>query len=414
MWYFADGMLQDSQAPLPGCYHPDWNYRDDAGNCIGGWQGPDTWGPTYARNPAHPEVVRWYSNYLRALLDAYGPEVDGFVWDETFHMTLGLITRHPEPAFCDRAMLDLLGTLRRQVKAADPEKVFLASDCLGVCGSASYALLADGTFQDTHCKPSAWSYGLFPNWRNTLWSCNWGAASHFSWTRWGVENVGTPVSISNGWGDDNGPSEWTPNLQDAVVDLFHKRLSKTPVRFLSCDPTKLLATSPEAALPSDPIPAPAPGERNWALATNGTRAVASSEYSRGCGPAGLIDGVRDNANWQHGHGWASQADQQLPQWVEIVFPQTRSVSRFVVVTYGEDDASSVATWGVKNYDIEIWDTEANSWTTTVCENKDRIMLNRVHILQRPVLTSKFRVVVRAVAPADGVARLLQVEAWGTP
>lgn len=415
LWYFADGLLQDSQAPFPGCYHPEWDWRDGAGNRISGWQGPDTWGPTYARNPAHPEVVRWYSNYLRALLDAYGPEVDGFVWDETFHMRLGLITRHPEPAYCDRAMLDLLGALRQQVKAADRDKVFLASDCLGVCGSASYALLADGTFQDTGCKASAWSYGLFPNWRNTLWSCNWGAVSHFSWTRWGVENLGTPVSISNGYGDDRGPSEWTPHMRDAIVELFHQRLAKAPVRFLACDPAALLANSPEAPPPSDPLPAPAAGEMNWALATHGTRALASSEYSPGCGPAGLIDGARDNAHWQHGHGWASQANQPLPQWVELVFPQPRSISRFIVVTYGaKDDSSSVATWGVKNYDLEVWDAEANSWKTVVCENKDRLMLNRVHVLPGPVRTAKFRVVVRAVAPADGIARLLQLEAWGRP
>ena len=43
--------------------------------------------------------------------------------------------------------------------------------------------------------------------------------------------------------------------------------------------------------------------------------------ARGCGPAGLIDGVRDDANWLNGHGWASQQDLPLPQWVEIVFPQ---------------------------------------------------------------------------------------------
>jgi len=204
-------------------------------------------------------------------------------------------------------------------------------------------------------------------------------------------------------------------LQDVVVDLFHRRLANSPVRYLTCDPAELLAKSPEAPLPSDPIPVPATGESNWALAAAGAKARASSEYSRGCGPAGLIDGVRDNSNWQHGHGWASQQDQPLPQWVEIAFPQTRAISRFVVVTYGaKDDSSSVATWGVKNYDIEIWDADAKAWKTVVCENKDRMMWNRVHILQRPLLTSKFRVVVRAVAPADGIARLLQVEAWGKP
>jgi hypothetical protein len=74
----------------------------------------------------------------------------------------------------------------------------------------------------------------------------------------------------------------------------------------------------------------------------------------------------------------------------------------------------VNTWGVKNYDIEIWDTEAHVWKTVVSEKRDRVMLNRVHFLERPVLTSKFRVVVNAVSPADGIARLLQVEAWGKP
>ena len=278
LWYFADGMLQDSQAPFPGCYHPDWDWQDGNGNRRSGWQGPDTWGMTYARNPAHPEVVQWYGRYLRALLATYGPEVDGFVWDETNYIPLGATCEKPLPAYCDRAMLDLMKALRQQVRTADPEKVFLASDCTGAWGSASYAMMADGTFQDTHCRPSAWSYGFFPNWRNTLWSCNWSAVSHFSWTRWGVESLGTPVSISNGYGDDRGPSEWTSNTRDAIVDLFHKRLAKTPVRFLTCDPAELLASSPEAPPPSDPIPAPAAGEINWALASNGTKAVASSEY----------------------------------------------------------------------------------------------------------------------------------------
>jgi hypothetical protein len=415
LWYFADGMLQDSQAPFLGCYHPDWDWQDANGNRRTGWQGPDTWGKTYARNPAHPEVVEWYGRYLRALLAAYGPDVDGFVWDETNYIPLGMTSQKPQPAYCDRAMLDLMKALRQQVKAADRDKVFLASDCTGAWGSASYAMMADGTFQDSHCRPSAWSYGFFPNWRNTLWSCNWGAVSHFSWTRWGVENLGTSVSISNGYGDDNGPSEWDPKCRDAVVDLFRKRSAREPVRFLTDDPAQLLAGSPESPPRSDPIPAPAAGEINWALAAHGSQAVASSEYSRGCGPKGLIDGVRDNANWLHGHGWASQADQPLPQWIEIVFPQPRSISRFVIITYGtKDDSSSVATWGVKNYDIEVWDTEAKSWKTVASEKQDRVMLNRVHILEQPALTSRFRVVVRAVAPIDGIARLLQVEAWGKP
>jgi hypothetical protein len=37
---------------------------------------------------------------------------------------------------------------------------------------------------------------------------------------------------------------------------------------------------------------------------------------------------------------------------------------------------------------------------------------RVHRIAPPVRTRAIRMVVEEVAPADGVARLLQLEAWG--
>ena len=85
-------------------------------------------------------------------------------------------------------------------------------------------MVADGTYQDTHCDAVAWSYGLFPNWRNTLWSCNWSDITGFQLTRWGVQTFGVPVAISNGWGDDCGPSEWSPHQRDAFLGLFRRAL----------------------------------------------------------------------------------------------------------------------------------------------------------------------------------------------
>ena len=127
--YFGDGLLQDSGATG---YRPEWDFVDAEGRkVVSGWTGPDTWGQTFARNPAHPQVRRWYQDYLAALLKAYGPVVDGFVWDETFYIRTAATTRPPQPAYCDRAMLTLVKALTAQVRAADPQKVFLASDCLG-------------------------------------------------------------------------------------------------------------------------------------------------------------------------------------------------------------------------------------------------------------------------------------------
>ena len=50
----------------------------------GGWEGPDTKGKAYAQNPLHPEVREFYLRYIQALLEEFGKEVDGFIWDETF------------------------------------------------------------------------------------------------------------------------------------------------------------------------------------------------------------------------------------------------------------------------------------------------------------------------------------------
>ena len=126
-------------------------------------------------------------------------------------------------------MMVLVKALTQQVHRFDPQKVFLASDCIGVFGWSDvpgYAMMADGMYQDSHCDSVAWSYGLFPNWRNTLWSCNWADITGFQLTRWGVLKFGTPVAISNGWGDDCGPSEWSSHQRDAFLDLFHQRLKK--------------------------------------------------------------------------------------------------------------------------------------------------------------------------------------------
>ena len=86
--YFGDGLAADSG--VPG-YRDDWAYRHPDGKPITGWQGPDTYGTTYMRNPAHPEVAQWYLDYCDALLRTYGTDFDGLVWDETFHAALGQI-----------------------------------------------------------------------------------------------------------------------------------------------------------------------------------------------------------------------------------------------------------------------------------------------------------------------------------
>ena len=132
-------------------------------------------------------------------------------------------------------------------------------------------------------------------------------------------------------------------------------------------------------------------------------------------PAGVIDAIRDDAGWSVTHGWASQAGAALPQSVQIDFPAELAVRQFVVVTYHKlNSPETAAKWGVTNYRIEAWDEMLAVWKTVVTENASRTVKTRVHTLPTSIKTKKFRVVVLNVAPLDGQARLLQIEAWGSP
>ncbi|MEW5901804.1 MAG: hypothetical protein AB1715_10115, partial [Acidobacteriota bacterium] len=230
--YFGDGMsagdgLPDIYAPRHVLY---W----------GGWQGPDTKGKTYCQNPLAPEVRSFFLNYLRALLEEYGKELDALVWDETFHVDSGSLGTEAFPGYADRAMMRLVKELAAEVhdynKNTGTAVTFLASDCIGVfnwVNKPPYALVADGTYQDTHCDPDAWSYGIYPNFRNVLWSCNWDPVSRWDFTEFGVRNYQAAVAISNGWGDDRGFAEMPAEMKQKVVDLFNwRKAHPTKLRWL--------------------------------------------------------------------------------------------------------------------------------------------------------------------------------------
>ena len=88
------------------------------------------------------------------------------------------------------------------------------------------------TYQNSHCNPGSWSYGIFPNYRNALWSCCWWPVSKWDWIEFGVRAYQAPVAISNGWGDNLGFGELSPEQRQRVLDLFHWR-KHHPIRLRS-------------------------------------------------------------------------------------------------------------------------------------------------------------------------------------
>jgi len=241
--YFADGM--NAGAGLPD-YDParvlQW----------GGWQGPDSKGKSYLQNPLDPRVRAFFLGYTKALLTEFGPDMDALVWDETFHVPCGKLGTDAWPGYADRAMMRLVREVAALVEDYNRRHgrqiALLTSDCLGAFGDqliGPYALVSHGTYQDSWCQPKAWSYGIFANYRNVLWSCCWWHVSKWPWVEFGVHEYQAPVSISNGWGDDKGFSELTLAQQARVLELFNWRKDRpTRLKWFAHPPAFDASTNP--------------------------------------------------------------------------------------------------------------------------------------------------------------------------
>ncbi len=230
--YFADGLAMDSGASN---FAEELLFREADGEPRKHhWSGPDTIAQTFIMDPLHPRVQSFFQTYMQALLEEFGGSIDGLNWDETFTIRAGEISTGDHQGYADRAFMLLCRDLRELVKARNTDIAFLASDCTGLtlpledgtlwrAEPAQNALVFDGTYQDSHCSPLAWQYGIFPNYRNVVWSCNWKPVTNFEWTRFGVQAFGAPVAISNGWEDNRGISTYSDVEIRKTVDLFNLR-----------------------------------------------------------------------------------------------------------------------------------------------------------------------------------------------
>jgi hypothetical protein len=242
VWYFGDGMAFDATSPF---YRKDWVIKDEAGQypAHGFWQWRpgieaqmppghthnlhDGGGPiNYLLDPGNPEVCAWLMGYMEALLKEYGRELDGFVWDETFLVESGWVSMAgAEPTYSDRACMRLTSRLSQLVqewRKINPDLVFLASDM----GRTPYALVAHGTYQDSACFPQIWPPCFLINYRTCLWSCNWSPVTGDTNNHLAVKMYGLPQGVSNGYRDDQGPSEMPEELLDKVIQRFLKRIKE--------------------------------------------------------------------------------------------------------------------------------------------------------------------------------------------
>ena len=123
-----------------------------------------------------------------------------------------------------------LAQMVQEWRKVNPDLVFMTADD----GYTPFAFAAHRTYQDSGCSPTMWPTCLLINYRTCLWSCNWCPVTGDVNNAFAVHHYGLPQGLSNGWGDDQGPSEMPAELLDCVVQRFLKRIGngKDRTRYL--------------------------------------------------------------------------------------------------------------------------------------------------------------------------------------
>jgi Zn-dependent metalloprotease len=151
--------------------------------------------------------------------------------------------------------------------------------------------------------------------------------------------------------------------------------------------------------------------------TSGATASASSEYVNGGYPASsAIDGEHKGLNWGNNGGWNDSSRDTYPDWLEIAFDGTKTLTQIIVYTVQNNVSNPVEPtpltpadlYGIEDFDVQYWD--GDSWETVTggsVTGNDKAM--RVFAFA-PVETTKIRVMVNK--GRSHWSRITEVEALG--
>lgn len=166
-----------------------------------------------------------------------------------------------------------------------------------------------------------------------------------------------------------------------------------------------------------PTPTPTPTTVNVALAANGGVATASSTYSTAYPTAAVNNGDRKGSNWGNGGGWNDANAGVYPDWVQVSFNGTKSISEIDVFTVQDNYAApqeptetlTFASYGITDFEVQYWD--GANWTAvpggSVSGN------NKVwrKFSFPPVSTTRIRVLVTNALAS--FSRITEIEAYQT-
>jgi hypothetical protein len=162
-------------------------------------------------------------------------------------------------------------------------------------------------------------------------------------------------------------------------------------------------------------PTALPAQTNYALASNGGSATASSTHSAGYAVSGVIDNRRSGAQWGSGGGWNDGTSFAFPDWAQVDFSGAKTIDHVVVYSVQDNflnpveptDAMTFTLYGLSSFQVQGWN--GSTWTTLGSVAGNRFIKRTVSF--SPFTTSRIRVVVNGAA--DGKwSRITEIEAWG--
>ncbi|HEX8684968.1 MAG TPA: discoidin domain-containing protein, partial [Pyrinomonadaceae bacterium] len=192
-----------------------------------------------------------------------------------------------------------------------------------------------------------------------------------------------------------------------AADVYAEGDSTAPFDFtLGTTSAAACAAPPEVCVPA-----------NVALSSAGATATASSTYvGRSYSPAGAIDGERRGVNWESGGGWNDETRGVWPDWLQVDFSGSKTVSEVRVYSVQDDfrnpqEPTPLMTCSLycnESFAVQYWD--GSNWVTVpggAVTGNDKVM--RVFTFP-PVTTSKIRVLV--TNGRSYFSRITEVEALG--
>jgi hypothetical protein len=105
---------------------------------------------------------------------------------------------------------------------------------------------------------------------------------------------------------------------------------------------------------------------NVALAANGAVATASSTINSNYPASAAINGDRKGQNWGSGGGWNDATSGSYPDWLQVDFGTTRTISEIDVFTVQDNPGSpsdptltmTFSLYGITAFNVQYWDGSA--------------------------------------------------------